>query len=218
MSSTVNAGWSSRRQKRDEIPLSHSGPHSHSWWLWYLHNSQNFRAKQSQRIYFDEIKFLQLESTQKLTAAIRSSPELTVPRCVPCAHGWCRHNQWSPPCAPRGLPTSLRESLLTENKDSPEEFQYSSENKKDIHPQESTFPPNQMCWTLLPGPKKKPAMSFPVWKLRRNTASNEDFIVHKPRGPTLLKSQQWLCRASFRQLSTKHFYSISERAWSCSNR
>lgn len=139
----------------------------------YPHNSQNFRAKQSQRIYFDEIKFLQLESTQKLTAAIPSSPELTVPGCVLCAHGWCRHNQWSPPCAPRELPTSLRESLLTENKDSPEEFQYSSENKKDIHPQESTFPPNQMCCTLLPGPKKKLAISFPVWKLRRNTTSNK---------------------------------------------
>ena len=30
-----------------------------------------------------------------------------------------------------------------------------------------------MCCTLLPGPKKKLAISFPVWKLRRNTTSNK---------------------------------------------
>lgn len=155
MSSTVCAGgswggWGEDALAKQEAEMgwgmSHSRPildHRHTLSDYSTcHNSQNATGKLLHKIYLDEIKFLQLEATQKLTAAVPASPEWTVPRCVPGAHGWCRHNQWSPLCAPRGLPMSQRGSPWTGNKDSPEEFQYSSENRKDIY--ELTFPPNQI--------------------------------------------------------------------------
>lgn len=97
MLSTVSAGWERHlgrvgaKTGMRHLCLILDHIHTPSAYV-SVHMSQNFGKKLLEKIYFDEKQSLQLESTQKLTAAAPSSPELTVPRCVPCARGWYRQN------------------------------------------------------------------------------------------------------------------------------